>query len=101
MKTIWKFPIETVDSQVVSMPEGAKIIAVQMQGEQPCLWALVNTEAPKKPVEIRTHGTGHPLPEDAHFYTHIGTYQLQHGVLIFHVFRVMSAAETILKSGIL
>lgn len=101
MKRIWKFPLEEVDSQTVFLPEGAQIIAVQTQGGQPCLWAVVNPEGQKKAVEIRTHGTGHDLPEDSHLYVHLGTYQLAKGLLVFHVFRVMSVGETIMKSRIL
>lgn len=101
MKTIWKFPLIIADSQTILLSKGAKVLSVQTQGEMPCLWAMVDPSLPMGEVEIRTHGTGHPLPEDAHLYANIGTYQLKGGALIFHVFRVMSAGEAILKSGIL
>ena len=42
MKTIWKFPVPVNDGNVLEMPEGAKILSVQVQGETPCLWALVD-----------------------------------------------------------
>lgn len=84
MKTIWKFPIETVDAQVVSMPEGARILSVASQNEQPCIWVMVETE--NKPVERKfsTYGTGHPIRDD--FPVYVGTYMLSDGALVLHVY---------------
>ncbi len=97
-KTIWKYPIQTTDEQSILVPKGAKFLTVQTQREEPCLWAVVDPTAEKEEVMVRTHGTGHELPADAHLYDYIGTYQLGHGSLIFHVFRVMSDAEMVMKA---
>lgn len=84
MTTIWKFPIETTDYQSVSMPEGSTILTVQLQGDTPTLWALVDPNAPMHPVRIRTFGTGHPV---GHYdLVYIGTYQVLGGNFVFHVF---------------
>lgn len=96
-KTIWKFPLETVDRQTVPLPVGAKILTVQAQGEQPRLWAIVDSDAEKVAVEIRIHGTGHELPEDSNRYEHLGTYQLASGALVFHVFRVLTHMEIVAR----
>lgn len=93
MRTIWKFPLEVIDSQTVTMPDRSSILAVQVQGNKPCLWAMVDTEAHPISVEIRTHGTGHELPKECDSYAHLGTYSLQSGGLIFHVFRVRDVGE--------
>jgi hypothetical protein len=42
MKTIWKFPIATVDQQSLPIPAGAEMLCVQVQHGEPCIWALVN-----------------------------------------------------------
>lgn len=84
MKTIWKFPLVICDTQGVTMPEGAKPLAVQLQGDTLCLWALVDPDAPKVCNTIDIRGTGHPCPD--HLGEHIGTFQLSGGALIFHVF---------------
>lgn len=93
MHTIWKFPLEVDDSQTITMPKGARILAVQVQHGRPCLWALVDAnEDVRETVEIRTHGTGHRIPEgDARSYEYIATYQLQSGAFVFHAFRLAAA----------
>lgn len=91
MKKIYKYPIAVDDTQAVKMPEGAEILTVQLQGGFPCLWALVDTEKPIKEFYIKTFGTGHEVPETGYERKYIGTYQLEGGALVFHVF------QTILK----
>lgn len=87
MKTIWKFPLKVADTQVIDIPMPADILTIQMQGETPCLWALVNPDAEEKAIKaIAIFGTGHPLPDRA--MTYIGTFQLHGGALVFHVFEV-------------
>jgi hypothetical protein len=83
MKTIHKYPLEVADEQDVTMPVGAVILTVQVQNNQPCLWALVE---PDNPTQIRTilmHGTGNP---GECFWRYIATIQLHGGKLVFHVF---------------
>lgn len=81
---IFKYPLEVTDEQVVVMPAGAVILCVQLQGPTPCLWAIVNPDAPKTKRRIDTYGTGKTLAEAPGYY--IGTYQLHGGGLVFHVF---------------
>jgi len=85
MKTIYKYEIETTDHQEIMLPQGAGILTVQTQDDLPCLWACVDTEAPIHPQEISIFGTGHLVPENIGEY--IGTYQLNNGRLVFHVFK--------------
>ena len=51
-KTIWKYQLDTTDKQTITMPFGAEILSVQMQGLNPCMWVLVN---PSKELEDRKH----------------------------------------------
>lgn len=83
--TVWKFPLSVADDQPVSMPRGAQILSVQMQGAQLCMWALVDPEAPKEVRRFRIVGTGHQFDE-APAHVHRGTFQMHGGALVFHVF---------------
>jgi hypothetical protein len=90
VKTIWKFPLESVDEQTVEMPEGAWILTVQMQGSVPCLWAVVHPEARLTPRRILIHGTGRPPLDRLGRY--IGTVQMLDGSRVFHVFEAEQPA---------
>lgn len=85
MITIWKFPIEVTDEQVIEVPRDPKWLTVQTQAGTPCLWALVNTDNPKSKVTVKVVGTGHDASKVLGSH-HVGTFQIpQHG-LVFHVF---------------
>ncbi len=84
MKTTHKFPLAVADLQKVGMPKDSTILTVQIQRGIPCLWALVDTNKAGEERFIRIIGTGHPVPEDILRY--IGTFQLQEGNFIGHVF---------------
>jgi hypothetical protein len=81
-KTIWKYSL-TPDC-TLSMPVGSIILTVQEQEQRPCLWALVDPAAPHECRRFRTYGTGHPVADDPGEY--IGTFQLNGGSLVFHLF---------------
>lgn len=69
MKTIWKFPLEVTDEQVLMVPKGAKPLTVQKQDGKPCLWCEVDSSHHKTSLTI-----------------YIGTYQMMGGALIWHVY---------------
>lgn len=86
-KTIWKFELITTDKQTIEMPIGAEILTVQTQNETPCLWALCDPTVQKEMRSFEVFGTGHPVRYDMGVdRAYIGTYQLQGGSLVFHVF---------------
>lgn len=84
MMTIWKFPLKPVDRQVVEIPSGAQILAVQMQHGVPCFWALVRDDEERKKLGILIYGTGHRIEGPLGVY--LGTFQMDNGKLVFHVF---------------
>lgn len=87
MKTIYKYPIEITDEQIILMPAGAIMLTVQVQNGNPFIWAMVDTEARMEDVPIRVHGTGHPICESSNL-EYIGTFQSMYGGnLVFHVFK--------------
>jgi hypothetical protein len=85
MKTIWKYPLRLTDYQMVEMPEGACVLAVQVQKDVPCLWALVEDSARKVQRSFRIVGTGHDAM-GVRGDSYIGSFQMSDGVLVFHVF---------------
>lgn len=84
MTTIWKFDLEVKDDQDIEMPGGADLLCVQVQGGQPRIWAHVNPNQPRNKRRIMTVGTGHPISR--RFVKYIGSYQMDDGALVFHVF---------------
>jgi len=85
-ETIWKYTLQHTSVQHIAMPIGAKILSLQMQGNDACVWALVNPERSKTPVCFEIFGTGHEilpeLPNEKRIF--IGTYQ--DSGFVFHVF---------------
>ena len=82
---IWKYALEVEDEQSILMPCGARLLCVQVQNEQPCLWALVDPGSQREFREIYTVGTGCSMPAGL-VPPYVGTYQLRGGSLVFHVF---------------
>lgn len=81
---IWKFPLETIDEQSVTVPIINRPLCIQVNNGKPCLWMVVDPEAERVRVRIRVFGTGHPgVTADMDY---IGTYQIEGGSLVFHVF---------------
>ena len=79
---IWKFPLAVTDVQDIKMPRGAHVLTVQMQGDQACLWALVQPELDKARRRILIAGTGHE--HESFPGNYVATFQT--GPLVFHVF---------------
>ena len=82
MRTIWKYPITDNPCQQIEMPLNAECLCIQLQDNIPTLWALVETEEPKRIFDILTYYTGvHWVDKEGQY---IGTYQLTG--LVYHVF---------------
>lgn len=84
-RSIWKYSAPINDRLLLMMPEGAQIVCVQMQGETPCLWALVDCSAQQRQRAFSWRGTGQRFDEQGEY---IGTVQLHSGALVFHLFEV-------------
>jgi len=90
MEAIWKFPLQTVDNQVISMPIGAKILSVKNQNstrfgihtDELCIWAICNTDDKLVNREIIIYGTGHEHEKIEG--TYLGT--CQQSSFVWHVF---------------
>lgn len=85
MQTIYKYPLEITDEQIIEMPAMSQILTVQMQNGVPCIWVMVEPieGLPDRKAVIEIFGTGHPISKGNREY--IGTFQTE--VLVFHVFQ--------------
>lgn len=88
MKTVYKYPLEITDEQAVLLPSDYKVLTVQSQGDQLCLWAEVDTMTKLVRRAVRVIGTGNPLPDDNGVYSYVGTAQMQRvgKTFVWHVY---------------
>lgn len=84
--SIWKFPLAVTDHQFVEMPAASRILCVQAQRGVPCLWAVVYVSQPLVRRSVFTYGTGRPFDMRHPWPEYVGSYQLNGGDLVFHVF---------------
>ena len=89
MKSIWKFELGPNNLKIM-IPAGANLLTAQEQHDQICVWAEVDTTAPKEEVLFEVFGTGHVMPEAMGLdREYVGTAQIQGGSFVFHVYRVI------------
>jgi len=86
MKTIYKYTVTKVPFQnKIEMPKGASILSVNMQGENYCMWALVDTKSETEEREFDIVGTGWELDKN---YSYIGTCFANDG-FVWHILEVV------------
>ncbi|PHS13499.1 MAG: hypothetical protein COA78_07105 [Blastopirellula sp.] len=83
---IFKYGIEIVNHQILSMPEGAQILSVQEQMGQIQLWAIVEPNNALQEYALCIFGTGRQMPSDMSNFVHIDTFQQAGGALVWHIF---------------
>ena len=84
MRTIYKYPLQITDFQTVKVPAGASPLTAQMQGDQLCLWAMIDTDV-KETVDavVKIFGTGNPVELDGE-WGYMGS--VQQSIFVWHVF---------------
>lgn len=87
LRAIWKYPLPR-PREAITIPVGARILDLQMQGDVPTLWALVDPEAPIQERRFIGVATGQIFHAE-HGQDYIGTFQMASG-LVFHLFEVKS-----------
>jgi hypothetical protein len=87
MKTVYKYVLPIDDEVRIEMPAFAEVLSVGVQGENVCVWALVDPTIPKLHKTFRIAGTGHPITESEK-WKFIGTVFLYGGGLVFHAFEL-------------
>lgn len=83
MTTIWKYEMN-YGFTVIDMPDGAEIVSVQMKGNTPCIWAIVDPDKPKISRSFEMFSTGHQILNYPESMVYIGTCQLFD--YAFHIF---------------
>ena len=83
-KAIWKFPLSVLGESMIEMPKGAAVLTVQAQRNEPMIWAEVDPNAQNIKRRFVSYGTGHGYDGDGLSY--VGTYQINGGEFVFHVF---------------
>ncbi|RPD45493.1 hypothetical protein DNI29_19115 [Hymenobacter sediminis] len=86
MRTIFKYPVNLEDMQVIRLPRFSAPLSIQQQGEALQMWALVDTEQPLQDYLLHCYGTGHTVAELPIGHEFISTVQLAGGGLVFHFF---------------
>jgi hypothetical protein len=85
IRTIYKYWLNKgPGTQVLQIPFGAEHLTVQTQDGTPVLWSLIDKSAPIRPVIIDVFETGQTIDNVNRVY--VGTYQLNGGELVYHVF---------------
>ena len=99
MRTIHKYPVKLNSTPghpriEIEMPAGARVLTVQTQyagdleREMPYVWATVDTERPMKKRGFYLLGTGHLLPPASTPTRYVGSFQLEGGRFVFHLFEI-------------
>lgn len=84
---IFKYRLTITDEQTLQLPLYSRLLAVQFQGEQLCLWALLPVDYEQAATEPRVINlVGNKQPMDAQRRVYIGTVQQHGGQLVWHVF---------------
>ncbi len=88
MKRVFKYSFLIDDTFKLLLPKDAEILSVQVQNDWPQMWVLVY-DANITNLEyryFRLAGTAHVIEEA--IKTFIGTFQMQKGALVYHLFEV-------------
>ena len=90
-KQIWEFPITDPANIIIPMPKNAEVLTIQMQGQNPCIWALVEPDNELEKRYFELHGTGHNMRYDIWVERkYINTIQMHSRKLVFHLFERIS-----------
>jgi hypothetical protein len=94
MKMIYKYPLgmDIHHNAVyeIEMPKAAKILDIQIQGDIPVIWAIVNPNKEKRKYVFHVFGTGFEMGDyDKKHYDYVGTIQqTRMTTLVWHIFEV-------------
>jgi len=93
MMTVYKYPLRIAHEQTIKLPEHAEVLSVCEQHEGVVLYAMVDKDRPAiEPHTVCIVGTDYDAP-DLTGFDFVGTCNLHHGLLMFHVFVRKEAAD--------
>jgi hypothetical protein len=78
MIAIYKYTINLVSENKISMPADAKILTVQIQNLFPVIWAIVDTDNKLETREFKVFATGQSMLSEQRKRVHyVGTFQIE------------------------
>lgn len=87
--TIFKYPINVGQTRIC-LPIGAEVLCVQTQNDEPYIWASVERDAKQfKNRNFVVYGTGHSFGHNQEPVVYIGTFQLDNGQFVGHLFEML------------
>ena len=93
MKRIYKYHIPIEDKFVLNLPLEAKVLCVQVIDSEPYIWAEIDDTAVSFPLRFKVKGIGHPC-DDIEEMRYVGTFQIDNGVFIFHLYMESDESES-------
>jgi len=84
--TVYKYPVAGPNFFSLNLPLGAKILTAQVQNGELQLWALVNSKNKTETRLFLLVGTGQSIRESEGELCYIGTFQLEGGAIVYHLF---------------
>ena len=88
MLTIHKFPIKSTNNISIRAARGARPLCVQVQDGAPCVWMLLDAAREQCKHLFRIYGTGWDMDDTVRMEQYVGTFQVDGGMLIWHLFYV-------------
>ena len=86
MQSVYKYKLTMAGNFELRMPVGAKLLTVQVQCGHPCVWAMVDTTGKMATRKFALRGTGHQCEPEVVGAAFVGTFQLNDGEFIGHLF---------------
>lgn len=86
MRRIFKYELTIEDRQVIKTFVSFEPLSIKVQNGKPVLYAIVDDETEAQSVRIETYGTGFAIEPYTSKAEYVGSYLLQEGTLVFHVF---------------
>lgn len=86
MITIHKHPVFLGDTFTIELPEGATFLSLQMQQGKPQMWFRVDDSRQSRRQVFGICGTGHEIPPQVSAAPFLGTFQMDGGAFVLHVF---------------
>ena len=87
MRKIFKYELELVDEQYLTVPESAKFVSVIEQNDMPVLYAIVDPTEIHVQTRVLIRGTGHDIDEgDLLSHECLGSVETNEKRLVWHIF---------------
>ncbi len=87
MRCVHKYQVGFGGPQTIYLPKGYYLLHFDYQeaNDTMCFWAEVDPEGELEPTLFQIFPTGIELPQPA---LHVGTCLVDHGALVWHLYRV-------------